>query len=200
MFTGLIQGLGTVQSVSANGKGLRAVIETPLSAKLTEGDSIAVNGVCSTALAISNTAFSVDYLPETLLKTTFASLQVQDKLNLECCLTLQTPLGGHLVSGHIDCTGKILNVETTGPFAILTVAYPGEFAPFLIPKGSIGIDGISLTVVEVTDDYFTCHLIPHTLASTNLHTKKVGDSVNLEFDTLAKYLYRFYNLQKPVSS
>ena len=115
-------------------------------------------------------------------------------VNLEPCLTLSTKLGGHLVSGHIDERGKITSLENDGTWAVIKISFSSNFAPYIIAKGSIAIDGISLTVVDITDTWFSCHLIPHTINQTSLKTKSSGDFVNLEFDQVGKYLHRFFEL------
>lgn len=193
MFTGLIEAVGTVYSLSPKGKGLTVVISTSSDFLSTfkEGDSISVNGVCSTMYNLNETDFKVDYLEETLEKTTFCHLKENETLNLEACLTLQKPLGGHLVSGHVDTTGTIKQLTFAEPWASITVAFPTSFAHLIIYKGSITIDGISLTICELDDTSFRVELIPHTLKNTNLSSKKEGDNVNLEFDMVGKYLHRF---------
>ena len=198
MFTGLINTLGYVQYVSPLGTGLTVEIEASQSfiEDIQIGDSINVNGVCSTAIDTAQTSFSVQYLEETLKKTTMGELKQGDCVNLEPCLTLQTKLGGHLVSGHVDDTGCIKSISFDGDWAVIEVAYNSKFAPFLIQKGSIAIDGISLTVVDLSNERFTCHLIPHTQNHTNLHKKTDGDRVNLEFDQVGKYLHRFLNYNR----
>ncbi len=160
------------------------------------GDSINVSGICSTVVKLSGRTFEVQYLNETLNKTTMGQATLGDNVNLEKCLTLSSKLGGHLVSGHVDCRGGVQSLIHDGEWAVLTVDFPKEFGRFVIPKGSIAIDGISLTVVDPLSNQLSCHLIPHTIKQTNLHTKLNGDSVNLEFDQVGKYLYSFYSNEK----
>jgi riboflavin synthase len=179
-----------------NGKEATIQCSEEFSTDSAIGDSISINGVCSTVITKTSTSFTVQFLEETLKKTTMGTIQENEKVNLEPCLTLQTKLGGHLVSGHVDDTGTIQSIENDGQWAIITIEYRAPFAPFLIPKGSIAMDGISLTVVDLTNTTFTCHLIPHTLANTNLHTKQPGDKINLEFDQVAKYLVRQIKLNQ----
>ena len=196
MFTGLIKDVGRISDITDLGNGKEAIIEcsNEFSTDIAIGDSISINGVCSTAISKTPTSFTVQFLEETLNKTTMGSITSNTKVNLEPCLTLQTKLGGHLVSGHVDDKGTIQSINNDGEWAIISIEYNTRFAPFLIPKGSIAIDGISLTVVDLTNTTFTCHLIPHTLSHTNLHTKSPGDHINLEFDQVGKYLYRFNEL------
>ena len=196
MFTGLIKEVGSIESIKPLGNGREVIVNcsTDFSNDSDIGDSISINGVCSTVTTKSATNFTVQFLEETLKKTTMSIIHKNEKVNLEPCLTLQTKLGGHLVSGHIDDKGTIHSINKDGEWAIITIEYNTRFAPFLIPKGSIAIDGISLTVVDLTNSTFTCHLIPHTLEHTNLHTKTAGDKINLEFDQVGKYLHRFNEL------
>ena len=196
MFTGLIKELGTIKSIKPLGKGNETTIHcsNEFSADSNIGDSISINGVCSTVIEKNDDSFTVQFLEETLNKTTMSTINIGDKVNLEPCLTLQTKLGGHLVSGHVDDTGTIESLEANGQWAIITIKYNIKFAPFIIPKGSIAMDGISLTVVDLSNTTFSCHLIPHTQENTNLHAKKIGDKINLEFDQIGKYLHRFNSL------
>lgn len=197
MFTGLITATGTVSNITQLGKGLEVDIScnNAFSSDISIGDSINVNGVCSTAISKTDSSFKVQYLEETLNKTTMSLIKEKDIVNLEPCLTLQTKLGGHLVSGHIDDTGTISSFEKDGQWAVIKIDYNQQFAPFIIPKGSIAIDGISLTVVDAEISRLSCHLIPHTQENTSLKTKKSGDKINLEFDQIGKYLYRFHSLE-----
>ena len=196
MFTGLIESLGTLQTVTPKGSG--ATIEIGCSNtildQLSIGDSISVSGICSTVTSKTDTSFFVDYLEETLTKTTLKHATQHQSVNLELCLTPTSRMGGHMVTGHVDGTGTISNIKTDGDWHILTIAYPTEFAAYLIPKGSIAMDGISLTVVDVTDTQFSCHIIPHTYQHTTLHTKQTNDTVNLEFDHYAKYVHKINKL------
>lgn len=198
MFTGLIKEVGHIKHIKPLGNGKEATIQCSeeFSTDSAIGDSISINGVCSTVTTKTATSFTVQFLEETLKKTTMGTIQETEKVNLEPCLTLQTNLGGHLVSGHVDDTGTIQSIDNDGQWAIITIEYNETFAPFLIPKGSIAMDGISLTVVDLTNTTFSCHLIPHTLENTNLHTKQPGNIINLEFDQVGKYLVRQNELNK----
>lgn len=198
MFTGLVQSTGIITELSELGNGKEAVIscEKSFSNDIKIGDSISIDGICSTAITKTSDSFKVQYLEETLNKTTMNFLEIGTCVNLEPCLTPTTKIGGHIVSGHIDDTGKIKSLEYDGEWAVIKVSYKKKFRPFLISKGSIAINGISLTVVDVKDNWFSCHLIPHTISNTSLKDKKAGDLVNLEFDQVGKYLYQFYSLSK----
>ena len=187
MFTGLIENIGRIASIDP------FCVETVRAPSLHIGDSIAVNGVCVTVAKKTKTSFTVDLLDETLKKTNLGGLAIGDAVNLERALTPQSRMGGHWVTGHVDETGVISSLRKTGE---LTIWGSDKFMHLLIPKGSIAIDGVSLTIVEIFDKSFTCHLIPHTLENTNLKHKKKGDRVNLEYDLVGKYLHRFYSLSK----
>lgn len=192
MFTGLIQDLGKIEKISALDNGARWVISCP-EAFLSDcnlGDSICVNGVCSTITEQQKDYFTVDYLPETLRKTTFKSLNIGDTLNLEQSLTLSTKLGGHIVSGHIDETCKVLDIRKGDPFWEIDIEINPKNAQNLVEKGSIAIDGISLTVGGLNSQEFSCFIIPHTIEHTNLQYKTPGDHVNIEYDMLGKYVLR----------
>ncbi len=196
MFTGLVQSIGEIENISDLGNGKEMIIScTPdFSNDIQIGDSISVDGVCSTAITKSKSNFTVQYLEETLKKTTMKLMQKGSSVNLEPCLTPTTKIGGHIVTGHVDDTGKIKSLDYDGEWAVIKISFQKKFRPFLISKGSIAINGISLTVVDVTNSWFSCHLIPHTISNTSLKDKFVGDQVNLEFDQVGKYLYQFYSL------
>lgn len=200
MFTGIIQALGRIRKVTPKGNGISAWIEVgPLITNLKIGDSISVSGVCSTVIEKNKIEILVDYLEETLKKTTLKNCQVNNTVNLEICVTPNTPLGGHVVTGHIDCPGILGKCELNDPWGIIMVRIPAEFAKLVVRKGSIAIDGISLTIADIQDlgdegTDVTCHIIPHTWTNTILHTKQKGDSVNIEFDILGKYILRSQEL------
>jgi riboflavin synthase len=193
MFTGIIHTLGHIEALQPLGAGIRAKLSHGFidTDPLEIGESIAVEGICSTVLNPSPTHFEVDYLAETLEKTTADAFQVGALLNLERSVSLHTRMGGHMVSGHVDERGQILSFETDGTWSVLRIRFSPQNRKFLIPKGSICICGISLTIVDLTPDSFSCHLIPHTVAHTSLQAKKPGDWVNLEYDMVGKYLYQF---------
>ncbi len=189
MFTGIIQEIGRVVAFTPEA----AAWKLQLAAQLTPGgvalgDSVAVNGCCLTVTKFDATGLWFDVLEETRRLTSFSQLAAGSAVNLELSLRHDGRIGGHFVTGHIDVPGRIDVFEARGKDYYLRVHAPGGFARYLVYKGSIAIDGISLTVAEVEGDFFAVWLIPHTLAATNLSEKKVGDQVNLEFDLLAKYV------------
>lgn len=189
MFTGIIEETGIVKSVIKGSRSAAIKLEASLvvsDVKL--GDSIAVNGICLTVVDFDSCHFTAEAMAETLDKTTLGGLKYGDKVNLERALRLSDRLGGHLVSGHVDGVG-VISGQTRHDIAIVTeITYPPEIGKFLVPKGSIAIDGISLTVVDVNSKVFSVALIPHTRGITALGLKKTGDRVNLEADVIAKYL------------
>jgi riboflavin synthase len=191
MFTGLVEETGTLLAFERSSSGARLTLRAPLvctDAQL--GDSIAVNGCCLTVTAREGETLSFDLLAETLARTNLGELQTGTPVNLERALAAHARLGGHFVQGHIDTTSEVLAFEPVGADYRLEIALPRDVAHYVAFKGSIAIDGISLTVAEVQADRFVLWIIPHTLAVTNLRTKKAGDRVNLEFDLLAKYVER----------
>jgi|TARA_R110002111_G_scaffold118736_8_gene181672 riboflavin synthase len=192
MFTGIIQAIGEVAAVEKRQGDLRLSIAThdlDLSdAKL--GDSIAVNGVCLTAITLLPGSFVADVSNETLSATTMGSIQVGAAVNLECALQAQTRLGGHMVSGHVDGVGKVMAREADARSIRFDFSMPQPLARYIAQKGSICIDGISLTVNAVDERSFSVNIVPHTLTMTTLADRQVGDSVNLEVDVIARYLER----------
>jgi riboflavin synthase len=200
MFTGIIQEIGIIKQVSQLSGGLEVTLKaSAVISELNIGDSIAINGVCSTVIKFGQDFLCVQYSEETLSKSTISNVKNGDIANLELCLTPNSRLGGHYVTGHVDCTGKIKSIKKTNEWAVFEIGFPKSFKKFLIPKGSITIDGISLTVVDLNTEAFTCHLIPHTIMHTSLNHKKTGEKVNLEFDVLGKYFYSFYLSEKEES-
>lgn len=191
MFTGIIEELGRVREVEARGEDARIVIEARLVTEdIREGDSIAVNGVCLTALDVQPDSFAADVSRETLNRSTLGRLQNGAPVNLERSVTPATRLGGHLVQGHVDARGKFLGAEPHGGSWTVRIAYPPEVARYLVFKGSVSVEGISLTIAELTDDYFEIAIIPKTWEVTNLSHLQKGDEVNLEVDVIAKYVER----------
>jgi riboflavin synthase len=191
MFTGIIEELGRVRSLERRGEGVRMRIEARTVAEGTcEGDSIAVNGVCLTALEVSAEGFSADGSRETLQRSTLGRLRAGSVVNLERAVTPTTRLGGHIVQGHVDARGQFLSAEEHGGSWTVRVGYPPEIARYLVFKGSVAVEGISLTVAALTDDYFEIAVIPKTWAVTNLSRLRAGDEVNLEADIIAKYVER----------
>ncbi len=195
MFTGIIQDLGTIQAITTSGTDTTITVSTNELdlANAHIGDSIAVNGVCLTATSIEGNVYTADISHETLQKTTLNNLCVGQTVNLEKALTLSTPLGGHLVSGHVDGVGTLLNKIADGKSTRYYFKTPKELMKYIAPKGSITIQGISLTVNNVDDDNsaFDVAIIPHTEEKTNLEHLHIGDSVNLEIDLVARYINRF---------
>ncbi len=190
MFTGLIQELGTIKTISPLNEG--AKWEISVSEKFVKdcelGDSICINGVCSTVTSIADHTLSFDYLPETLKRTTFNTLKAGSLINLEKSLTPTSKMGGHFVTGHIDETVRIGSLIEGDPFWEISCEFKSENRKFLVEKGSVCLDGISLTVGNLNNSSFTCYLIPHTISHTNLKQKKVGDLLNIEYDMLGKYV------------
>ena len=191
MFTGLVEETGELVSLDRSETGARLTLRAPLvSSDARIGDSIAINGCCLTVVARDGETLGFDLLSETLARTNLGALQTGASVNLERALAANARLGGHFVQGHIDCTAEVLALEPHGADRRLEIALPSAFAHLVACKGSIAVDGISLTVAEVRDASFVLWIIPHTLAQTNLRTRRAGGRVNLEFDLLAKYLDR----------
>ena len=191
MFTGIIEELGTVASLETNGEGARMRINASIVTNDSkDGDSIAVNGVCLTALDLSDEGFSADLSKETLDRSTLGSLRKGSRVNLERALLPTTRLGGHIVQGHVDGRGQFLSAEKQGDFYTVRIGFPGELGRYLIYKGSVAVEGISLTIASITDTRFEIAIIPKTWELTNLATLRPGDAVNLEVDLVAKYIER----------
>ena len=191
MFTGLVAELGTVQRLARQGNSYHLTVGAKKVLKnLKIGDSVAVNGACLTVVRMDDSGFTADVMPETVRLTNIGSLQPGSKVNLERTLRLCDGLDGHIVSGHVEGLGTIYEQRPEGIAVVVTISTPPELLKYIIKKGSIAIDGISLTVTEFTDTSFSVSLIPHTAKETTLGLKKVGDSVNLETDILGKYVER----------
>jgi riboflavin synthase len=192
MFTGIVEEIGKVVSLERSGAGGRLVLEAEKVLEGTRlGDSILVNGACLTVSSLSGGQITMDLLGETLSKTNLGMLRRGDIVNFERSLTPQSHLGGHFVLGHVDGTGTITRFERGGEDMVLEIEAADEIVKQLPPKGSVAVDGISLTVVSVGNRRFTVHIIPHTLNFTNLRERKPGDKVNVEIDVFARYLYDF---------
>ena len=185
MFTGLVQEMGTVRSIVRSNGGARLEVGTPLAAELAQGDSVLVNGVCLTATAASRDAFGADLAPETLRRSTLGTLADGDSVNLELALRAADRLGGHIVQGHVDAVAE---VRSASPEGEVWLDVPGELMRYVVEKGSVTLDGVSLTVAGVDGQGFSVALIPETLARTTLKDAKPGRRVNLEVDVLAKYV------------
>lgn len=190
MFTGLVQGLGRIGAIERSGDGAKVTIETSLVAELHAGDSIAVNGVCLSATALENGSFVADAMNETLSRTSLGDLEPGAEVNLELPLRAGDRLGGHVVQGHVDGIGAIVDVADDGFARRIRIEAPPGLLRYVIEKGSIAVDGVSLTVAELDSRSFTVSLIPETLQRTNLGHAGIGDRVNLEVDVLAKYVER----------
>lgn len=194
MFTGIVEEIGTVKSILRGAKSISLEIEASTVLEGTMiGDSICTNGVCLTVTEIQTGrgTFTTDVMPQTMRMTSFSTLKVGDKVNLERALTIQTRLGGHIVSGHIDGTGKIIRSEQDDTALWLWIETSPNIMRYIIDKGSITIQGVSLTVAVVQKNAFAVSLIPHTQNATTLHTARMGDIVNLENDVIAKYVEKF---------
>jgi len=197
MFTGIIEELGRVSSVEQRGEDARIVIAAQIVTEDShDGDSIAVNGVCLTALDVQKDSFAADVSRETLHRSTLGRLQPGSPVNLERSVTPATRLGGHLVQGHVDARGKFLSAEAHGGSWTVRIAYPPEVARYLVFKGSVAVEGISLTIAELTDEHFAIAIIPKTWEVTNFSHLQPGEEVNLEVDVIAKYVERIMLFQR----
>jgi len=196
MFTGIIEELGSVRSIEERGENARLVITAHIVTEgTTHGDSISVNGVCLTALNIGPDSFAADVSKETLQRSTLGSLKPGAPVNLERAVTPATRLGGHIVQGHVDGRGQFVGVDNHGESWTVRIAYPKEIARYLVFKGSVAVEGISLTIAALTDDYFEIAIIPKTWEVTNLSHLKPGDNVNIEVDIIGKYVEKLLHLQ-----
>ena len=192
MFTGIIESLGTIQRVISQGEGKILHIGCDLDLTHTRiGDSIAVNGACLTAVRLEKHAFSVDMAPETVSRTTFKAATPGTRVNIERAMQLSSRIDGHLVSGHIDGTGTITHIEKKSNAVILTVRVDTHLAGEMIEKGSVAVDGISLTINHCTETDFTVSIIPHTAKLSTIGIKQKGDPVNIETDMIGKYVKKF---------
>ena len=192
MFTGIIEGLGTISAIRPAGAGSRMTLTSDFTLDETRiGDSIAVNGACLTAVTLSDRRFEVDLSPESLITTTFGEARVGDRVNLERALRLSDRLDGHLVSGHVDAVGAIQRRETLGNAILITITAPALVTRYLIRKGSVAVDGVSLTVNACDQQSFQVSIIPHTAQLTTVGLKGVGARVNIETDMIGKYVERF---------
>lgn len=192
MFTGIVEELGLVVAIEALAdEAARLTIRGPLvTGDAKHGDSIAVDGVCLTIVTLDTGQFTADVMRETLRRSSLASLTPGARVNLERPMTLSARLGGHLVQGHVDAVGELLGRTPSEHWELVTVSLPADIARYVVDKGSVTVDGVSLTVVEAESNWFSVSLIPTTLAMTTLGRKKIGDLVNLEVDVVAKYVER----------
>ncbi len=195
MFTGIIEELGRVRSIERRGEGARLIVEAKVvTGDTREGDSIAVNGVCLTAIDVRAGSFAADSSRETLERSTLGTLRAGSPVNLERAVTPATRLGGHIVQGHVDARGQFLSAEEHGGSWTVRINYPMEMRRYFVFKGSVTVEGISLTIAALTDDYFEIAVIPKTWALTNLSHLRTHDHVNLEADIIAKYVERILTI------
>jgi riboflavin synthase len=196
MFTGIIEELGTVASIETRSDGARIrIAATLITSDTKDGDSIAVNGVCVTALNVSPDEFSADLSRETLERSTLGRLGNGTRVNLERAVTPSTRLGGHIVQGHVDGRGTFIAAEQNGGFYTVRIGFPSELARYFVYKGSVAVEGISLTIAALSEDHFDIAVIPKTWQFTNFSTLRPGDPVNLEADVIAKYVERMMSLR-----
>ena len=191
MFTGIIEELGQIVSIERLQQGKRLIVSGNIvTGDLENGESVAVNGVCLTALDVTPDSFAADVSPETLSRTTLGDLSVGSRVNLERAVTPSSRLGGHIVQGHVDGRGTFLGADDQGDFRTVRIGFPLEIAKYLVFKGSVAVEGISLTIALLADNYLEIAVIPKTWEATNLSTLNTGDAVNLEVDMIAKYVER----------
>ena len=196
MFTGIVEDLGTVESLKPTDQGAVIAIHTSLpTAEISIGDSITVSGACLTVVSKSAGRFAMDVSAETLRCTILGDLKPGSRVNLERCLTLDKLVGGHLVSGHVDGVGRIVSIKPEGDSKLFTFEVAHAQTRYLVEKGSVAIDGISLTIFSIQDCNFSVELIPHTLRSTTLGFKNIGDPVNIENDMLVKYVEKILTVK-----
>lgn len=190
MFTGIVEAIGVVHQVQPIPGGLRMAYTCPFAEALEVDDSVSVNGVCQTVVARDSHTFSAIVVEETLRKTAFSGMRIGDMVNFERSLRLGDRLDGHLVQGHVDTVGRIESIETAGADRLVTISFPEAWAAHVVGRGSIAVDGVSLTVARLERTRFTVALIPYSWEHTTFHTRLEADWVNLEFDLLGKYLLR----------
>ncbi len=192
MFTGIIEGLGTITAIRPSNRGKQFSIASDFDLKGSKiGDSIAVNGACLTAVVIKGRRFDVDVSPETLGISVLGGIKTGDRVNLERALRLSDRLDGHLVSGHVDGTGLMKHKKNAGNAIIITYSVPESIARYMIKKGSVAVDGVSLTINHCSETDFSVSIIPHTAKLTTIGLKKIGEKVNIETDMVGKYIERF---------
>jgi riboflavin synthase len=194
MFTGLVEGVGAIVSRTAMAGGIRLIIGTPLASEMALGDSLAVNGVCLTAIALSASEFTADVGPESMRVTSLGGIGAGALVNLERPLRPDSRMGGHFVQGHVDAVGTLVNLQAEQDFHWMTVRFPEPLARYMVAKGSVTVDGISLTIARLRADEFDVQLVPFTMGHTNLQRAKAGDPVNLECDMIGKYVARAMEL------
>lgn len=192
MFTGLIEELGNVKSIHRKRDGVVLTIHSSeISKDLKVGDSVSINGVCLTVIENKKNLFKVDVTKETLECTTLSNFKINEKVNLERAVKAETRLGGHILTGHIDCTAKIRNRKKNGLSTDFFIELDRKYRNYLVEKGSISVDGVSLTVTSVREDGFSVTIIPHTAHNTTFGFKRIGDEVNIELDIIGKYIIKY---------
>ncbi len=196
MFTGIIKKTSTVEKVSTRNGSLFLEIKRPKGWKIWEGESVSISGVCSTVKKFNSQIFEVEYMPETVKKTTVGFWQKDVWVNLEKSLTLSDLLDGHIVQGHVDTCGKVVGIKHVKESVVMKIKIPTKFMRLVAEKGSVSIDGISLTVVDAGSNWFSVSLVSYTLENTNLGKIKLGDKVNVETDVLAKYVDKLLSEKK----
>lgn len=195
MFTGIVEEIGIIKGFTKRSRGTDIVVQCQKVLKDTVlGDSIAINGCCQTVVTLDENSFSANVSDETLNISTLGSFKSGDRVNLERALTPISRMGGHIIQGHVDCTGKFLRFEKLADFYNLTFEIPHNESKYVVYKGSIAVNGVSLTVAEINDNIFKTAIIPHTYENTTLHTLKSGDIVNIETDILGKYVEKFLSV------
>lgn len=190
MFTGIIESMGTIESILPSQENLTFIISSPISRELKPDQSVAHNGVCLTVEAVESDRHRITAVKETLHKTNLSNWKVHDKVNLERCLSLSDRLDGHIVQGHVDCTGICIQQSTAGGSWVYSFEIPKEHAGLIVEKGSICLNGISLTLFNVQKNQFNVTIIPYTFEHTSIHQVEVGQLVNIEFDIIGKYILR----------
>lgn len=195
MFSGIVKEKGVVEKIEPKNGLLEIIISSNLN-NLKEGDSIAINGCCQTIVQVQSSKFKVQSVKETLDKTNFSMLTISSKVNLEPSLTLADKLDGHLVLGHIDGVGEVISMSTDGENKVITISFQKMLNKYIAPKGSIAVNGVSLTIVEVKNNTFSFALIPYTRNNTNLGLLRTGDKVNLEVDLVSRYLVNYLEQSK----
>jgi len=202
MFSGIIEAVGTVREFVHGEESATMVVETDSKLRnLEDGESIAVNGVCLTVTEFNDSVFRMDLGTETLNKTSFKNVKSGDRVNLERSLTFSSKISGHFVSGHIDQVGKVISIEEKPGEVLLKFSHPPFLSPYIMEKGSIALDGISLTVFNCKENSFNVSIIPFTWSHTNLNARKIGDLINIECDMIGKYVYKACeNLINPQAS
>ncbi len=198
MFTGLIEEVGTIKrsTVSNAGSGYLVVKASKVLEDLQIGDSVSISGACQTVISKNSDSLTVEVMPETARRTTLGSLRIGDRVNLERAIKASGRFGGHMVNGHVDCVGTVLARATEQNAVILTIGYQSHFGRYLVIKGSVAIDGVSLTVASLAQNSFTVSLVSHTLENTTLKDARPGTRVNIEFDILAKYVEALLKLEQ----